>query len=198
VVTQRFANLGALMQAGTTSTQATPLVRLSDENLYRLVIPVPESDVKYIHVGDPVAVRIPSLNNLTAHGRVARFSVDVSGATRTMHTEVDIPNVDGKLIPGTYAEADITLASNPAALVVPLQAIDHQGEQTSVMIVDPDNKIQVKQVTLGIQMPDYVAVTSGLAAGQQVVVSDRSGLKAGQTVKPRPLQSVSYEGSAQQ
>jgi membrane fusion protein, multidrug efflux system len=81
---------------------------------------------------------------------------------------------------------------------VPLQAIDHQGEQTSVMIVDPDNKIQVKQVTLGIQMPDYVAVTSGLAAGQQVVVSDRSGLKAGQTVKPRPLQSVSYEGSAQQ
>ena len=53
------------MQAGTTSTQATPLVRLSDENLYRLVIPVPESDVKYIHVGDPVAVRVPALNNLT-------------------------------------------------------------------------------------------------------------------------------------
>jgi RND family efflux transporter MFP subunit len=198
VVTQRFANLGALMQAGTTSTQATPLVRLSDENLYRLVIPVPESDVKYIHVGDPVAVRIPSLNNLTVRGKIARFSVDVSGATRTMHTEVDIPNVNGKLIPGTYAEADITLASNPAALVVPLQAIDHQGEQTSVMIVDPGNRIQTKQVTLGIQMPDYVAVTSGLTAGEQVVVSDRSGLKAGQTVKPKPLQSVSYQGSAQQ
>src|SRR5579863_999584 len=99
VVTQRYANLGALMQAGTTSTQATPLVRLSDESLYRLVIPVPESDVKYIHVGDPVAVRVPALNNLTVRGKVARFSVDVNGATRTMHTEVDIPNFDGKLIP---------------------------------------------------------------------------------------------------
>ena len=196
VVTQRFANLGALMQAGTTSTQATPLVRLSDENLYRLVIPVPESDVKYIHVGDPVAVRIPALNNLTVRGKVARFSIDVSAATRTMHTEVDIPNVDGKLIPGAYAEADITLGNNPAALVVPLQAIDHQGDQTSVMVVDPDNRIQIKQVTLGLQMPDYVAIASGLAAGQQVVVSDRSGLKAGQTIKPKPLQSVSYEGSA--
>ena len=197
VVTQRYANLGALMQAGTTSTQATPLVRLSDESLYRLVIPVPESDVKYIHVGDPVAVRVPALNNLTVRGKVARFSVDVSGATRTMHTEVDIPNVDGKLIPGTYAEADITLGNNPAALVVPLQAIDRQGDQTSVMVVDPDNRIQIKQVVLGIQMPDYVAVSSGLAAGQQVVVSDRSGLKVGQTVKPKPQQSVSYEGSAQ-
>ena len=197
VVTQRYANLGALMQAGTTSTQATPLVRLSDENLYRLVIPVPESDVKYIHVGDPVAVRIPSLNDLTARGHVARFSVDVSGATRTMHTEVDIPNPNGKLIPGAYAEADITLANDPAALVVPLQAIDRQGDQTSVMIVDPDDRIQIKQVVLGIQMPDYVAIASGLTAGQQVVVTDRNGLKAGQTVKPKPLPSVSYEGSAQ-
>ena len=51
VVTQRFANLGALMQAGTSSTQATPLVRLSQENLYRLVIPVPESYVRYIQIG---------------------------------------------------------------------------------------------------------------------------------------------------
>jgi RND family efflux transporter MFP subunit len=197
VVTQRYANLGALMQAGTTSVQATPLVRLSDESLYRLVIPVPESDVKYIHVGDPVAVRVPALNNLTVRGKVARFSVDVSGATRTMHTEVDIPNADGKLIPGAYAEADITLGNNPAALVVPLQAIDRQGDQTSVMVVDPDNRIQSKQVALGIQMPDYVAVSSGLAAGQQVVVSDRSGLKSGQTVKPKPQQALSYEGSAQ-
>ena len=196
VVTQRFANLGALMQAGTTSTQATPLVRLSDENLFRLVIPVPESDVKFIHVGDPVAVRVPALNNLTVRGKVARFSIDVSAATRTMHTEVDIPNVDGKLIPGAYAEADITLANNPAAVVVPLQAIDHQGDQTSVMVVDPDNRIQIKQVTIGLQMPDYVAIASGLVAGQQGVVSDRSGLKAGQTIKPKPLQSVSYEGSA--
>jgi RND family efflux transporter MFP subunit len=197
VVTQRYANLGALMQAGTTSTQATPLVRLSDENLYRLVIPVPESDVKYIHIGDPVEIRVPSADK-TVQGKVARFSVDVSGATRTMHTEVDIPNVNGKLVPGTYAEADITLSHNPTALVVPLQAVDHQGDKTSVMLVGPDNHIQIRPVTLGIQMPDFVEVTSGLADGQQVVISDRGGLKAGQAVKSKPLQSVSYEGSGKQ
>jgi len=196
VVTQRYANLGALMQSGTTSTQATPLVRLSDENLFRLVIPVPESDVKYIRVGDPVEVRVPSVDR-TVKGKVTRFSVDVSGATRTMHTEVDIPNINGKLIPGIYAEADITLNHNPSALVVPLQAIDREGDRTSVMVVAPDNHVQTREVKLGIQLPDYVEITSGLSAGQQVVVSDRSGLKPGQAVKTKPLESVSYEGSGQ-
>ena len=92
VVTQRYANLGTLMQAGTSSsTQAMPLVRLSQDDLFRLVIPVPESYVRYIHIGDPVDVRIPALNK-TFPGKVARFSVDVKADTRTMHTEVDVPN----------------------------------------------------------------------------------------------------------
>src|ERR1039458_943073 len=92
VVTERYANLGMLMQAGTTSsTQAMPLVKLSQDQLFRLVIPVPESDVRNIDVGDPVEVRIPSLTR-TFPGKVARFSVDVKADTRTMHTEVDVPN----------------------------------------------------------------------------------------------------------
>ncbi len=92
VVTQRFANLGTLMQAGTnSSTQAMPLVQLSEDDLFRLVIPVPESYVRYIHVGDPVSVNVPSLNR-TFPGKVARFSADVKEDTRTMHTEVDVYN----------------------------------------------------------------------------------------------------------
>ncbi|HWE53685.1 MAG TPA: efflux RND transporter periplasmic adaptor subunit, partial [Bryobacteraceae bacterium] len=196
VVTQRFANLGALMQAGTTSTQATPLVRLSDENTYRLVIPVPESDVKYIHVGDPVEVRVPAAGK-SFKGKVTRFSVDVSGATRTMHTEVDIPNTSRELVPGTYAEAVITLNHNPSALVVPLQALDRQGDQGSVMVIGPGNHIETKPVTLGIQMPDYVEVLSGVSQGDQVVTSNRGALKTGQVVKPKQEQTVTFEGSAQ-
>jgi RND family efflux transporter MFP subunit len=196
VVTQRYANYGALMQAGTTSTQATPLVRLSDEHLFRLVIPVPESDVKYIHVGDPVSVHVDSVDE-TVRGKVARSSIDISGATRTMHTEVDIPNTNGKLVPGAYAEAEITLNHNPSALVVPLQAIDHQGDETSVMTVGADNRVQSRKVTIGIQLPDYVEVLAGVSAGDQVVISDRSGLKAGQTVKPKTLQTISYAEQGQ-
>lgn len=197
VVTQRYANLGALMQAGTSSTQATPLVRLSDENILRLVIPVPESDVKYIQVGDPVDVRIPAVNK-TVRGKVARFSVDVNGATRTMHTEVDVPNADGKLVPGTYAEADLTMNHNGNAVVVPAQALDRSGDQATVMVVNADNRIEVRKVGLGIQMPDDTEITSGVKAGEQVVVSDRSALKADETVKPKVLPSVAYSASGQQ
>src|SRR6202167_5077158 len=76
IVTERYANLRTLIQAGTgSSTQAIPLVKLSEDDLFRLVIPVPEAYVQYIHVGDPVNVRVPSLNR-SFPGKVARFSVD--------------------------------------------------------------------------------------------------------------------------
>ena len=121
VVTQRFANQGTLMQAGTnSSTQAMPLVRLSEDDLFRLVIPVPESYVHYIRIGDPVSVTVPSLNR-TFPGKVARFSVDVQEDTRTMHTEVDVPNPERVLMPGLYAEATITLEHKANALPCPFR-----------------------------------------------------------------------------
>ena len=142
VVTQRYANLGTLMQAGTSSsTQALPLVRLSQDDLFRLVIPVPESYVKFIHLGDPVSVNVPSLNR-TFPGKVARFSVDVREDTRTMHTEVDVPNPSRMLLPGLYAEATITLEKKDNAIAVPLQAVDQDNGQTTVDVVDSSNKIE--------------------------------------------------------
>ena len=150
VVTQRFANLGTLVQAGTSSsTQVIPIVRLSQDNLFRLVIPIPESYVRYIRVGDPVDVRVPSLNR-TLPGKVARFSVDVTQDTRTMHTEVDVPNPDHVLIPGLYAEADVALEHRDDIPAVPLQAISHEGGKTTVLVVNQNGEIEDRPVTLGI------------------------------------------------
>jgi len=193
VVTQRYANLGALMQSGTgSSTQAMPLVRLSQDNLFRLVIPVPESYVRYIRVGDPVKVTVPALNR-TYPGKVARFSVDVKEDTRTMHTEVDIANTDGKLIPGVYAEAVLTLDQRAKALAVPLQAVAQEDNQTTVYVVNSSNQIDVRKVTLGIQTANDAEVLSNLKEDEMVVVSDRSSLKAGQQVRPSVIQLVQYQ-----
>lgn len=188
VITQRFANLGTLVQAGTaSSTQALPLVKLSQDDLFRLVIPVPESCVRFIRIGDRVDVRVPSLNR-SFPGKVARFSLDVKEDTRTMHTEVDVTNPNHVLIPGMYAETTLALDRNPDALAVPLQAIDHQGKKTSVMVVTPGNKIEDRIVTLGIENAGYAEVVSGLAEGDQVVVSDRGALKAGELVEPKVIE----------
>jgi RND family efflux transporter MFP subunit len=192
VVTQRYANKGTLMQAGTnSSTQALPLVKLSEDDLFRLVIPVPESYVRYIRIGDPVKVLVPSLNR-TLPGKVARFSVDVQEDTRTMHTEVDVPNPNRVLIPGLYAEATITLENQPNTLSVPIQAVN-RGSRDTVYVVTPENKIAIRTVVLGIQTATDAAIVSGLAEGELVVASDRSGLKADQQVHPQIISLVSEQ-----
>jgi len=185
VVTERYANLGTLMQAGIgSSTQALPLVRLSQDNLFRLVIPVPESDVSYIRVGDTVEVRVPSLNRVFP-GKVARFSIDVREDTRTMHTEVDVPNPDRILIPGVYAEATLTLEKKSNVYALPLQAVTVIGSRGSVDIVNSADEIESRQVTLGMRTPAEVEIASGVQEGEEVVTSDRSQLKVGQKVKPQ-------------
>jgi RND family efflux transporter MFP subunit len=136
VVTDRYANLGTLVQAGTgSSTQAMPIVRLSEDDLFRLVIPVPESYVQYIHIGDAVDVRVPSLNR-TFPGKVARFSVDVREDTRTMHTEVDVSNPQRVLVPGLYADAELVFDQAVNVLTVPVQALNREGNETTVFVVN--------------------------------------------------------------
>ena len=194
VVTERYANLGPLMQAGTgASTQALQLVRLSQDNLFRLVIPVPESSVRYIRVGDPVEVRVPSLNR-TVPGKVTRFSVDVREDTRTMHTEVDVSNPDRILIPGVYAEATLTLEKKTNVYVLPLQAVTIIGSQGSVSVVNNADEIENRPVTLGMRTPAEIEIESGVQEGDQVVTSDRSQLKVGQKVNPQIVQGIENQG----
>lgn len=196
VVTERYANLGTLVQAGTSSsTQGIPIVKLSEDDLFRLVIPVPESYVPYIRIGEPVDVRVPSLGR-TFPGKVARFSVDVKESTRTMHTEVDVQNPQRLLVPGSYAEADLVLEQKDNVPSVPLQAVNHEGDKTVVYVVSNDGKIEGRPVTLGLQTENEAEVISGLSEGEQVVVSDRSGLKPGEVVHAQPVELMKYqEGS---
>jgi len=194
VITQRFANLGALVQAGTSSsTQAMPLVRLSEDDRFRLVIPVPETYVRFIHIGDPVSVTIPSLNQKVP-GTVARFSTDVREDTRTMHTEVDVMNPSRLLLPGLYAQATITLERKNNSIALPLQAVTQQNGQATVYVVNSSNKVEIRPVVLGIQSETDAEVLSGLQEGEKVVVSDRSSLKAGQEVRPKTIELLQYQG----
>ncbi|HUA20884.1 MAG TPA: efflux RND transporter periplasmic adaptor subunit [Bryobacteraceae bacterium] len=190
VVTQRYANLGTLMQSGTnSSTQALPLVQLSEDNLFRLVIPVAESYVPYVRLGDPVSVRVPALNR-SFPGKVARFSVDVQADTRTMHTEVDVPNPDRELVPGLYAEATLVLDRRPDVLAVPQEAVNIEGSMRSVWVVDPSNRMEKRSVAIGLETPNDVQVRSGLREGDLVAVGDRSSLQPGELVRPKIVQLI--------
>jgi RND family efflux transporter MFP subunit len=198
VVTDRYANLGTLMQAGTgSSTQAIPLVRLSEDDLFRLVIPVPEAYVRYIHIGDPVNVRVPSLNQ-TFSGKVARFSVDVRSDTRTMHTEVDVLNPQRVLVPGLYAEARLQLDRKDNIASVPVQALIREGNQASVFVVNPNGVLEQRSVQVGLQTSNDAEIVSGLEEGERVVVSDRGVLKAGQKIRAQVIATMEYHDESAQ
>ena len=151
VVTKRYANNGSLIQAGTSSqTQAMPVVRLSENGLLRLALPVPESAVPLIHLGEPVDVRVSALHR-SFPGRVARFSDKVDESTRTMKTEVDVPNPTLVLVPGMYAEVDLFTEQRKHVLAVPVEAVDGSGSSARVFTVQPSGAIQIVPVRLGIE-----------------------------------------------
>jgi RND family efflux transporter MFP subunit len=198
VVTKRYADTGSMIQAGTASqTQAMPLVRLSQNSLLRLILPVPESAVSRVRVGQQVDVRVPSMNR-TFPGKVARFAEKVQLATRTMETEVDVPNPSLLVIPGMYAEVNLTLDKKYAALTIPASAVDADsdagspdqqaaagGSKGRVMLVTPDGRVDVRRVSLGLETANLVEVRSGLKEGDLVVIGSRAALQKGQQVKPK-------------
>ena len=183
VVTKRYANLGSLIQAGT-SSQAMPVVRLSENGLLRLALPVPESAVPLVHLGEPVDVKVSSLNR-TFPGRVARFSDQLDPSTRTMKTEVDVPNPALTLVPGMYAEVDLITEQRSRALAVPVEAVDGSGGATRVFVVR-SGVIDVIPIQAGIETARLVEVRAGdLQEGEEVVVGSRASLKNGVKVQPK-------------
>jgi RND family efflux transporter MFP subunit len=185
VVTKRYADTGSMIQAGTASqTQAMPLVRLSQNSLLRLILPVPESSVPGVHVGQPVEVKVPSLNRSFA-GRVARFAAKVQLSTRTMDTEVDVPNPDLILVPGMYATVNLTLEQHNNALAIPLTAIGGGEEKPTVLLVRPDGAVEERPVALGLETSNRVEIRAGLSEGDLVVVGNRNQIRPGQQVSPK-------------
>ena len=179
-----------MIQAGISSqTQAMPVVRLAQNDLLRLTLPVPVTDVAEVKDGDPVEV-IVSNPARTIRGTISRYADSVQMSTRTMDTQVDIPNADGSLIPGMYAEVHLHLGNRPNTLSVPVDAIDGVGTAVEQAYVVRFGVIHVVQVTTGLQTPTRLQVLSGLQRGDQVVVGRHSGLSEGEKVQAR---SATYE-----
>jgi RND family efflux transporter MFP subunit len=195
VITHRYADTGAMIQAGTSSqSQAMPVVRLSQNNLLRLIIQVPESAVSRIHVGAPVDVKVQALGR-TFEGKVARFAEKLNLDTRTMETEVDVPNAKLELVPGMYAYASITTDQARGVLVAPVQAIDRKDDTFSALVVGGDGRLASRTIAVGLEAPDRVEVRSGLTAGDLVVVGSRAQLKPGTLVTPKVMALSATEGA---
>ena len=193
VVTKRYASTGSMIQAGTASqTQAMPVVKLAQNNLLRLILPVPVNDVSGVKNGQAVDVAVSSLGR-TLEGTVTRSADSVQMATRTMDTEVDVQNRDGSLVPGMYAEVHLHLAARPNVLSVPLDAVDGLGTSVQQAYLVRDGTVHLVTVQTGLQTPDRVEIISGLQRGDEVIVGRHTGLSDGERVN---AQAAGYENKA--
>lgn len=194
VVTKIYAYTGALLPAGTSSSKSdAALCHLSQNDLLRLVIPVPERAVPDIHTGDTVAVDVSALKK-TFTGKISLVSDQIDLTTRTMHTEVTVPNPSYELIPGMYASVRIPLHTAKGVLTVPMQAVEGMGSgQGTVLVVDHSNRIEKRAVTTGLESASEVEVISGLEENDVVVFGEQSQFKAGQLVSPKTIQPPKME-----
>ncbi len=191
IVTHRYADPGALIQAGTSSSQTAPVVDIEEESRLRLVFPVPESAVARMKVGQKVRVAVTSLNE-TFEATVSRFSDKVDRETRTMRTEADIDNRDGRYKPGMYAEAVVVVEQHDNAVSVPVEAVSVTGKPL-VLVVDQKGVVQARPVTLGLETPTRYEILKGVSPGDMVVVGSRAGLRGGDKVAPKMIELAAAE-----
>ena len=182
VITRRYTDPGAMIQAGT-SSQAVPLVRLSDNYRLRLDFPVSVDYVKNIQVGDTVDVRVDSLAGKILTGKISRCTQRVDEATRTMIAEMDVPNPNLELIPGMYATVILKTEQRPNAVAIPTEAVT--SGRSSVYVVDANNEVEERPISLGLETPTKYEVLSGLKEGDLVLIGNSSQVKPGEKVQPR-------------
>jgi RND family efflux transporter MFP subunit len=184
VVTMRYADTGALVPAGTSESNAQAVVSLAQSDVLRLRMPVPEEDVPFVHEGSEVQVHVQATGQHFP-GKVVRFTRDVSTATRTMLTEVDVPNPSLALAPGMYAEVTFDLQRKENAVVVPASAIV-QGDSPSALIVNTNGQVERRTVRLGIASANRQEILAGIQPGDQVIVGGHPSLRPGDYVQTQP------------
>jgi RND family efflux transporter MFP subunit len=182
IVSARNVHTGHLVQPGTGSG-SKPLFTVMRTDVVRIFVDVPEADAVLIRPGSEAQIRIPSLSAETFGGSVTRSSWMLDGGTRTLKTEIDVDNANGRLRPGMYAYADLKVAERPDALALPHTALWTAEAQTFCYTIDGDDKVVKQPVSAGIRAGDEVEIVSGLNGDERVIGVNPSAFREGQQVE---------------
>jgi RND family efflux transporter MFP subunit len=188
IVTARFADPGALIQIATSSaTTAIPLFTIMALDTVRVYANVPQDDSPWIVPGKtPASVKVTELPGRSFTGTVTRSTLALDPATRSLLVEIDLPNADHALRPGTFAEVSLGLREIPQALVVPPQAVVSTQKGKSVFIVEQGKATSVR-VQTGISDGRWIEIASGLRGDEEIVVVGKRKLLEGTPVRLSPF-----------
>ena len=187
VITARFADPGALIQAATGSaTQAVPLFTIMDMDMVRVYVNVPQESAQWVKPEVPVTLVLRESGE-EIQASITRTTEALDPATRTLLAEIDIPNKDRRLQPGMFVNASLHLQKHPNALAIPPAALtpSGNGREKSVFVV-ANGKVKLVPVKTGIDDGVWVEILQGLTGEEDVVVVGKGGLRDGQEVRAAP------------
>ncbi len=182
-ITARFVDPGAYIPAATTGNpgQSVALATLMDFSRVRVQVFVPESEVPFIHNGVPVKLTVEELPGKSFAGTVTRFAYALDQATKTMLTEIELPNPSGELRPGMYASAQIEVERKKDALLLPAPAVSIEKTGSFVFLVS-EGKVKKTPVHTGFNDGTNIEITDALKADQPVAIIGKQPLSDGQSV----------------
>jgi len=187
VVTLRNVDVGTLVNTG-----STMLFRIAQTNLLRTYVNAPQASASDVRVGQTASLATPELPERKFSGAVTRTANALDPASRTLLVEVQVPNSEGKLLPGMYVEVDLHLPRKDPPLLLPSDTLSVRPEGTMVATLDSNNAVHFERVIVGRDYGSEIEVLSGLSAGQRVIANPNDSVQEG--VKVHPVMIAAGDG----
>jgi len=202
VITKRNVDPGALITAGTgagtgttaTGTTGPELFDIARIDPLRVYTSVPQAYAPYIKVGAETYITLQEYPGQKFKARVTRTAEAIDVNTRTLLTEVDVPNKDGRLLPGSFGEVHFAVGSNIDKVTVPVNALLFRAQGPQVAVVGPDKKVQLRQISIGKDYGTSLEIIAGVTTADQIVINPPDSLEAGQLVNLAPAPPGEVEG----
>jgi multidrug efflux system membrane fusion protein len=182
VVIKRNVDIGALVNAGNGGSNQELFVVAKIDPI-RVFVNVPEIDAPLIHSGVQGSIELAALNGQRFSGKVVRTANAIDAATRTLNTEIDVPNPKGVLLPGAFAQVHFSLNVKTRSLSLPVNALLFRAEGTRAAVVGSDGKIHLKPVVIGRDYGVSVEILGGVERSDAVVLNPSDSLDEGQPVQ---------------
>jgi RND family efflux transporter MFP subunit len=200
VLTRRNVDPGALINAGA-GVAGRELFDIARVDPLRVFTSVPQAYAPNIKVGAQTVITLQEFPGQKFTGKIARTAEAIDPATRTLLTEVDVPNKDGHLLPGSFGEVHFAVGTNVNKVTVPVNAMLFRSEGPQVAVVGSDNKVQLRRITIGRDYGTALEILGGVASGERVIINPPDSLEDGQQVnvaqpaqnQQKPAQPASQE-----
>jgi len=179
IVTARNTDLGDYIASGS----GTQLFRMQQTSPLRVYVSVPQVFAQMVKIGTEGDLTLDEFPGRKFVGRVTNTARAIDPTSRTLLTELQVPNETGELFPGAYAQIALKVTNNPGILTIPSNALLFRSEGTTVGVVDANNKVRIRKITINLNLGNEFEVSQGLSETDQVILNPSDSLADGMSVK---------------